>query len=60
MYDLLDPSTQGLNLREDIKKGVFVDGLIEQTVLSASEAYQVLLTLKVHSFISFFSQTKYI
>ena len=34
IYDLLD--------REDIKKGVFVDGAVEKFVTSAVEAYQVL------------------
>ena len=41
IYDLLDPASAGLHLRENIKKGVFVDGLIEQTVASATDAYQV-------------------
>ncbi|XP_067651660.1 kinesin-like protein KIF15 [Haliotis asinina] len=42
VYDLLDPSAEGLHLRENIKKGVFVDGLSEQAVASPSEAYGVL------------------
>ena len=29
------------NLRENIKRGVYVDGLIEEVVTSAAEAYQV-------------------
>ncbi|KAJ8041871.1 Kinesin-like protein KIF15 [Holothuria leucospilota] len=42
IFDLLDPASNGLNLRENIKKGVYVDGLIEQTVHSPHEAYNVL------------------
>ncbi|XP_072051741.1 kinesin-like protein KIF15 [Amphiura filiformis] len=43
VYDLLDQaSTTGLQLRENIKKGVFVDGLIETVVNNAVEAYEVL------------------
>ncbi|XP_070574657.1 kinesin-like protein KIF15 [Ptychodera flava] len=42
IYDLLDTASPGLHLREDIRKGVFVDGLIEQTVSSSNDAYQVL------------------
>lgn len=41
VYDLLDPSTMNLSLRESMKKGVYVDGLAEKVVTSASEAYQV-------------------
>nr|XP_054749605.1 kinesin-like protein KIF15 [Lytechinus pictus] len=42
IYDLLDPASMGLHLRENMKKGVFVDGLIERAVGSPSEAYGVL------------------
>ncbi|XP_078689569.1 kinesin-like protein KIF15 [Branchiostoma floridae x Branchiostoma belcheri] len=42
IFDLLDTASTGLHLRENIKKGVFVDGLIEQNVTSAVEAHQVL------------------
>ena len=31
----------GRQLRENIKKGVFVDGLVEQVVTNAAEAYDV-------------------
>ena len=41
VYDLLDPTSTGLQLRENIKRGVFVDGLIERSVTSACDAYQV-------------------
>ncbi|NWS88382.1 KIF15 protein, partial [Toxostoma redivivum] len=42
LFDLLDSASAGLFLREHIKKGVFVDGAVEQVVSSAAEAYQVL------------------
>ncbi|XP_004708599.1 kinesin-like protein KIF15 [Echinops telfairi] len=42
IFDLLDPASAGLYLREHIKKGVFIVGAVEQAVTSAAEAYQVL------------------
>jgi hypothetical protein len=44
VYDLLDSASSGLHLRENMKHGVYVDGLTETSVLSAKEAYQVLAT----------------
>ncbi|NXV78902.1 KIF15 protein, partial [Atlantisia rogersi] len=44
IFDLLDSASAGLFLREHIKKGVFVDGAVEQVLSSAAEAYQVLTT----------------
>ena len=41
VYDLLEPSSAGLSLRENIKKGVFVEGLADRTVTSAKDAYEV-------------------
>ena len=41
IFDLLDPASSGLTVREDIKKGVFVDGLLERDVASARDAYRV-------------------
>jgi hypothetical protein len=41
VYDLLDPAAANLQIRENIKKGVFVDGLMEQVVATPTEAYQV-------------------
>lgn len=41
IFDLLDPASIGLSLREDLKKGVFVDGLLERDVASARDAYRV-------------------
>nr|XP_046268051.1 kinesin-like protein KIF15-A [Scatophagus argus] len=42
IYDLLDTASASLFLRENIKKGVFVEGAVEKFVNSATEAYQVL------------------
>ncbi|KAJ1921102.1 hypothetical protein H4219_000961 [Mycoemilia scoparia] len=41
IYDLLDSTTRVCPLREDIKKGVFVDGITEETVADPLEAYDV-------------------
>lgn len=41
IYDLLDSASASLFLRENIKKGVFVEGAVEKFVNSAAEAYQV-------------------
>ncbi|OMJ90259.1 hypothetical protein SteCoe_7370 [Stentor coeruleus] len=40
--DLLDPNPQNLQLREDMKRGVYVEGLIEETVTNALETYNLL------------------
>ncbi|KAK7904386.1 hypothetical protein WMY93_016993 [Mugilogobius chulae] len=42
IYDLLDTASASLFVRENIKKGVFVEGAVEKFVRSAAEAYQVL------------------
>ncbi|TRY85885.1 hypothetical protein DNTS_011911 [Danionella cerebrum] len=42
IYDLLDSVSSSLFLREDIKRGVFVEGAVEKYAASAAEAYQVL------------------
>ncbi|XP_035465238.1 kinesin-like protein KIF15-A isoform X1 [Scophthalmus maximus] len=42
IYDLLDTASASLFLRENIKKGVFVEGAVEKFVNSAAGAYQVL------------------
>lgn len=41
VFDLLDAASSGLNLRENIKRGVYVDGLTEHSVSSARDAYEV-------------------
>lgn len=35
--DLLEPTSQNMHIREDIKKGVYVDGLVEESVSNASD-----------------------
>ena len=44
VFDLLDPVSVGLHLRENIKHGVYVDGLSEVSVSCARDAYEVLST----------------
>ena len=34
-------SSQGLHLRENMNKGVFVDGLVEEVIDNPGDAYQV-------------------
>ncbi|KAJ1643533.1 Kinesin-like protein kif15 [Coemansia asiatica] len=43
IYDLLDPLMRTCAIREDIKKGIFVDGVTEETVLDPTEAYSVFM-----------------
>ena len=40
--DLLQPSSVNLNIREDLKKGVYVEGLIEEIVSSAQEMVELI------------------
>lgn len=35
--DLLEPTSVNLHIREDIKKGVYVEGLSEEVVQSATD-----------------------
>lgn len=41
VFDLLDPALSGLHLREDMKRGVYVNGLSEHVATNPLEAYQV-------------------
>ena len=50
IYDLLDSASATLFLRENIKKGVFVEGAVEKFVTSASEAYQVRILKRTSGF----------
>ena len=53
VFDLLDSASSGLHLRENMHRGVFVDGLSEQSVASAKDAYDVRalhLTLLLHMY----------
>eukprot|EP00698_Gefionella_okellyi_P000624 TRINITY_DN1055_c0_g1_i1.p1 TRINITY_DN1055_c0_g1~~TRINITY_DN1055_c0_g1_i1.p1 ORF type:complete len:1336 (-),score=302.71 TRINITY_DN1055_c0_g1_i1:6065-10072(-) len=42
--DLLAPTSTPLQLREDLRRGIYVEGAVEETVTSASEAFNCLST----------------
>jgi hypothetical protein len=42
VYDLLDPSTTSCAVREDLKRGVYVDGITEESIQSPEDAYRLL------------------
>lgn len=42
IIDLLFPSSNNLQIREDMKRGVYVDGLTEETVKNLAETYEIL------------------
>lgn len=42
IIDLLDPNPHNLQLREDIRHGVYVEGLIEETVNNLLDTYNIL------------------
>ncbi|XP_077975234.1 uncharacterized protein LOC120332826 [Styela clava] len=42
VFDLLDPSSPKLQVRESKNRGVFVEGIIEKYVTSGSEAFNIL------------------
>ena len=41
IYDLLDNSTTARATREDIKRGVYVDGVTEESIHNPEDAYKV-------------------
>lgn len=41
IYDLLDNSTTARATREDIKRGVYVDGVTEESIHNPKDAYKV-------------------
>ncbi|KAI8730881.1 kinesin protein KIF15, partial [Biomphalaria glabrata] len=43
IFDLLDTASQGIRLCENMNKGVFVDGLIEQVICNPRDAYQLII-----------------
>ncbi|KAJ1724914.1 Kinesin-like protein kif15 [Coemansia erecta] len=43
IYDLLDPVMRTCAVREDIKRGVFIDNVTEETVQDPTEAYDVFM-----------------
>lgn len=42
IYDLLDPAAPACALREDLKRGVYVDGLSEEQIESPDDAMRLL------------------
>lgn len=40
--DLLDPSSQNLHIREDIKTGVYVEGLIEEPISCVQDMFNLI------------------
>ncbi len=40
--DLLDPSSQNLHIREDIKTGVYVEGLIEEPISTVQDMFNLI------------------
>eukprot|EP01022_Parablepharisma_sp_SALTPOND_P031245 TRINITY_DN790_c0_g1_i2.p1 TRINITY_DN790_c0_g1~~TRINITY_DN790_c0_g1_i2.p1 ORF type:complete len:611 (-),score=94.86 TRINITY_DN790_c0_g1_i2:2558-4390(-) len=42
IIDLLDPQAENLHIREDIKKGVYVENLIEETVENSNDLMEIL------------------
>lgn len=48
IIDLLDPQSENLNIREDIKKGVYVENLIEESAESIDDLTEALKRGKVN------------
>lgn len=42
IIDLMNPESRNLNVREDIKRGVYVEGLIEETVVNSADTFELL------------------
>ena len=42
VYDLLDSASPACSIREDIKRGVYVDGITEESINSPEDAYRIL------------------
>jgi hypothetical protein len=49
---LLDPASPACSIREDIKRGVYVDGITEELVSSPEDAYRVRLGLLFNEIIN--------
>ena len=47
--DLLEPSSTNLQMREDAKKGVFVEGLLEVEVQSVEDVLNLLLLVRLYN-----------
>ena len=48
LNDLLDPSRANLKLREDPKRGFYVEGIKEETLVSAEHALSIIATGVAH------------
>ncbi len=48
LNDLLDPLRANLKLREDPKRGFYVEGIKEETLVSAEHALSVIATGVAH------------
>lgn len=48
LNDLLDPSRTNLKLREDPKKGFFVEGIKEESLVSADHALSIIAAGDAH------------
>ena len=53
LNDLLDPSRANLKLREDPKRGFYVEGIKEETLVSAEHALSVIATGVAHRKVEF-------
>lgn len=42
VYDLLDTATEACTVREDLKKGIYVDGVTEEVISCPEDAYRLL------------------
>jgi len=58
VIDLLEPSSQQLQVREDMQRGVYVDGLNEQTVSNVMQTYEILRTGARNRHVGFTSMNK--
>ena len=58
IIDLLDSNPHNLQLREDIRQGVYVEGLIEETVSSLAETYTILKTGNLNRHVASTSMNK--
>lgn len=48
--DLLEPSLTNLQMREDLNKGVYVEGLLEVEVQNVQDVLHLLLLVRAHDF----------
>ena len=52
LNDLLNPSKMNLKLREDPRRGFYVEGITEETLLSADHALSVIAAGDAHRKVS--------